>query len=565
MAKKKAPIQILMAFSEVAPFAKTGGLADVAGSLPAALGEFNCDVRVVMPFYNRFIERIAGIKLLLENLPVPFGSQSLAADVYHLSLDNGVAVYFIQRDEFFDRSHLYGSPKGDYFDNFQRFTYFSRAVLALCPGLQFKPNVVHAHDWQSGLVPAYLKHLYGPNEYWIDTASVFTIHNIAYQGQFSAELFPLTGLPAHFFSMNGMEFWGGINFMKAAIVCADAITTVSPRYCEEIQTREYGQGLEGVLQKNRSKLHGILNGADYNQWNPETDPYIAANYSRQNLDGKRVCKLDLLREAQLPESLMKRPLLGAISRLADQKGFDLLAAVSDQLVDQDIGLVILGVGENKYHRLLTDLAERYPEKVSVQLKFDERLAHKIEAGSDIFLMPSRYEPCGLNQIYSLRYGTVPIVRATGGLYDTIKPFSPAKGEGVGFSFDQYEADSFWRAFMEALTLFEQPETWQQIMQNGMAADFSWKSSALEYWELYKKTLAEKRRAAPRLRSGQAERRRKTEDRRQRTAGRKRKTEDRRQRTAGKKRKTEDRRQRTGVRRQKKVDTMYSLNSYRTVR
>jgi starch synthase len=494
MAKKKAPIQILMAFSEVAPFAKTGGLADVAGSLPAALRELKCDVRVVMPFYNRFIEKIAGIKLLLENLPVPFSSQSLAADVYHLILDDGVVVYFIQRDEFFDRSHLYGTPKGDYFDNFQRFTYFSRAVLALCPGLQFKPNVVHAHDWQSGLVPAYLRHLYGPNEYWSDTTSVFTIHNIAYQGQFSSELFPLTGLPAHFFSMDGMEFWGGINFMKAAIVCADAITTVSPRYSEEIQTIEYGQGLEGVLQKNRSKLHGILNGADYNQWNPETDPYIAANYSRQNLDGKRVCKLDLLREAQLPESLMNRPLLGAISRLADQKGFDLLAAVSDKLVDQDIGLVILGVGENKYHRLLTDLAERYPEKVSVQLRFDERLAHKIEAGADIFLMPSRYEPCGLNQIYSLRYGTVPIVRATGGLYDTIKPFSPAKGEGVGFSFDQYEADSFWRAFMEALTFFEQPETWQQLIQNGMTADFSWKSSALEYLELYKKTLAEKRRA-----------------------------------------------------------------------
>jgi len=497
MAKKKAPLRVLMAFSEVAPFAKTGGLADVAGALPSALSDVGCDVRIVMPFYNRFIEKIADKKLAVENLLVPLGSQVLAADIYYVRLDDGVVVYCIRRDEFFDRSYLYGTPKGDYFDNCQRFTYFSRAVLALCPEVEFKPNVVHAHDWQSGLVPAYLKHLYATDEYWAETASIFTIHNIAYQGQFAPELFPLTGLPAHFFSMDGMEFWGGINFMKAAIVCADVITTVSPRYSDEIQTKEYGQGLEGVLQLNRSRLYGILNGADYKEWSPETDPYIAANYSRHNLDGKRICKLDLLREVQLPERLMKRPLLGAISRLADQKGFDLLAAVLDKLVAQDIGLVILGIGDDKYQRMLTDAAARYPEKVSVRLKFDERLAHKIEAGADMFLMPSRYEPCGLNQIYSLRYGTVPIVRATGGLYDTIKPFSPARGEGVGFRFDKYEPDSFWRTLMKAFSLFNQHETWRQIMQNGMAMDFSWKSSALEYLALYEKALAGKQRAADR--------------------------------------------------------------------
>ena len=497
MAKKKAQLRILMAFSEVAPFAKTGGLADVAGALPSALSELGCDVRVVMPFYNRFIEKIADKKLSVENLSVPLGSQVLAADIYHVRLADDVVVYFIQRDEFFDRSYLYGTPKGDYFDNFQRFTYFSRAVLALCPEVQFKPDVVHAHDWQSGLLPAYLKHLYATDEYWAETVSVFTIHNIAYQGQFAPELFPLTGLPAHFFSMDGMEFFGGINFMKAAIVCADVITTVSPRYSDEIQTREYGQGLEGVLQQNRSRLQGILNGADYNEWNPETDPYIAANYSRHNLDGKRICKLDLLREVELPERLMNRPLLGGISRLADQKGFDLLAAVLDKLVAQDIGLVILGVGDDKYQKMLTDLATSYPEKVSVQLKFDERLAHKIEAGADMFLMPSRYEPCGLNQIYSLRYGTVPIVRATGGLHDTIKPFSLARGEGVGFSFDTYKPDAFWRALMEALAFFNQPEIWRQIMQNGMATDFSWESSAFEYLELYEKALAEKQRTEDR--------------------------------------------------------------------
>jgi starch synthase len=437
------------------------------------------------------------VKLAVENLLVPLGRQVLAADIYYVKLDDGVVVYCVRRDEFFDRSYLYGTSKGDYFDNFQRFTYFSRAVLALCPEVEFKPNVVHAHDWQSGLVPAYLKHLYADDEYWAETASIFTIHNIAYQGQFAAELFPLTGLPADFFSMDGMEFWGGINFMKAAIVCADVITTVSPRYSDEIQTREYGQGLEGVLQRNRSKLYGILNGADYEEWNPETDPYIAANYSRHNLDGKRICKLDLLREVQLPERLMNRPLLGAISRLADQKGFDLLAAVFDKLVDEDIGLVILGIGDDKYHRMLTDAAKLYPDKVSVQLKFDERLAHKIEAGADIFIMPSRYEPCGLNQIYSLRYGTVPIVRGTGGLYDTIKPFSQARGEGVGFRFDKYDPDSFWRALTEALSLFNQPEAWRLIMQNGMNMDFSWKSSALEYLALYEKAWTGKQRATVR--------------------------------------------------------------------
>jgi len=355
MAKKKAPLKILMAFSEVAPFAKTGGLADVAGTLPSALAELGCDVRVVMPFYNRFIEKIADIKLTVENLPVSLGNQTIATDIYTFPLNSGGDVYFIRRDEFFDRSHLYGTHKGDYFDNFQRFTYFSRAALALCPEVQFKPHVVHAHDWQSGLVPAYLKHTYATDQYWGETASVFTIHNIAYQGQFAPELFPLTGLPADFFSTDGMEFWGGINFMKAAIVCADVITTVSPRYSKEIQTREYGQGLEGVLQKNRSRLYGILNGADYGEWNPETDSYIAANYSAHNLEGKRICKLDLLREIKLPERLMSRPLLGAISRLADQKGFDLLVGVLDKLIVQDIGLVILGVGDDKYQKMLTDL------------------------------------------------------------------------------------------------------------------------------------------------------------------------------------------------------------------
>jgi starch synthase len=482
-----------MAFSEVAPYAKTGGLADVGGALPDALSALGCRVSLVMPFYNRFAEGLTAEAPLLEDVPVPLGSQVMTADVYRIKLSQAVDIYFVRRDEFFDRTYLYGTPKGDYFDNFYRFTYFCRAVLALCPAVQFQPDVVHCHDWQCGLIPAYLRLLYGKENYWAQTASMFTIHNIAFQGQFSGELFPETGLPKSFFGVDGIEFWGAMNFMKAAVVCADVVTTVSPRYSEEIQTEEYGYGLENVLKAHRHKLHGIMNGVDYETWNPKNDPFIAANYSRGNLDGKRICKLDLLREAKLPERLMNRPLLGLISRLADQKGFDLLAAVMDKLVAEDLGLVVLGRGEERYHNLLTELAKRYPGKIAIRLDFDECLAHKIEAGADIFLMPSRYEPCGLNQMYSLRYGTVPVVRATGGLYDSISSFDPTLGEGVGFRFNRYEPSAFWQAIKTALDLFYETATWQQIMMNGMAEDFSWQSSARQYMELYRQVVNERRR------------------------------------------------------------------------
>ena len=494
MSRKKSSLQILMVFSEIAPFAKTGGLADVGGALPRALSDLGCKVHLVMPFYNRYLEELNTEAPLVENLPVTFGSQVVSADVYQGKLTDAIDIYFIRRDEFFDRTYLYGTPRGDYFDNFHRFTYFCRAALALWPAVQIQPDVVHCHDWQCGLIPAYLKFLYGDEDYWAETVSMFTIHNLAYQGRFGAELYPITGLPASFFNISGMEFWGAMNFMKAGIVCADVITTVSPRYSKEIQTEEYGHGLEKVLQIHRRKLHGIINGADYETWNPENDPYIAANYSKGNLDGKRICKLDLLREAKLPERLMNRPLLGVISRLADQKGFDLLVAVMEKLVAEDLGLVILGLGAENYHTLLTELANRYPARVAVKLEFDERLAHKIEAGADIFLMPSLYEPCGLNQLYSLRYGTVPVVRATGGLYDTIHPFDPKKGEGVGFRFIKYEPSELWDAIKTAIDLFYKTEIWQQIMSNGMAEDFSWQSSARHYLNLYEKAVAGRKRA-----------------------------------------------------------------------
>jgi len=488
-----------MVASEVTPFAKTGGLADVAGTLPRALSELGCKLCIVMPFYNRFLEGVMVEGPVVENLPVPMGSIVIGAEIYRGQVNDAIDIYFVRRDEFFDRSYLYGTPKGDYFDNCQRFIFLCRATLSLCPAVKFQPDLVHCHDWQTALVPAYLKFLFGDEDFWAETASVFTIHNIAYQGQFGAELFPMTGLPGSFLSVGGIEFWGGMNFMKAGIVSADVLTTVSRRYSEEIQTKEYGHRLDGVLQVHREKLFGILNSADYEEWNPETDSFIAANYSRENLDGKRICKLDLLRTVKLPERIMNRPLLGIISRLADQKGLDLLAAVMEKIIGEDVGLVILGIGDERYHRLLTKMAERHPEKIAVRLDFDERLAHKIEAGADIFLMPSRYEPCGLNQMYSLRYGTVPVVRATGGLYDTISDFDPKLGEGVGFSFTDYEPAAFWDAIEMALSFFYKTTTWQLIMKNGMAKDFSWESSARQYLALYEKAVDSKRGRASQIR------------------------------------------------------------------
>jgi starch synthase len=493
MNKVSTPLRILMVSSEVVPFAKTGGLADVTGSLPVALSELGCQVAVVMPLYRRAVtEDLAG-EQIGEGLPVPLGSQIIPAEVWRGRLGDGIDVFFIGRDEFFDRTYLYGTPSGDYFDNAHRFAYFCRAVMALGPAVQYRPHLVHCHDWQSGLVPAYLRLVHARDPFWARTASMFTIHNIAYQGHFASDVFPVTGLPAPFFAIEGMEFWGGVNYMKAGIVCADVITTVSPRYSEEIRAAPAGHGLEGVLRANAHKLYGIINGADYGEWNPETDTLIAANYSAKNLGGKKKCKRDLLAATGLPARLMGRPLLGVVSRLADQKGLDLIAAVAEPVAAADLGLVILGTGEERYHEVFSQLAGRHPDHVAVYLGFDNGLAHKIEAGADMFLMPSRYEPCGLNQLYSLRYGTVPVVRATGGLYDTVKPFDPKRGEGVGFCFTRYEPDAFWDAIQRAAAVFERPAMWRQLMRNAMAMDFSWKSSARQYLALYEQVVAERQR------------------------------------------------------------------------
>jgi len=489
------PLKILFATPEAVPFAKTGGLADVAGALPKSLQALGCEIKLIMPYYRTVRDSGLPHQYLGREIEVSLGDEKLKADIYLGHLNQDIPVYFIGREEFFDRQSLYGTAKGDYFDNPERFIFFSKAALSFCQSMDFSPDIIHQHEWQTGLIPAYLKSLYQNDPLFSRSATVFTIHNIAYQGLFKKEKFSLTGLPQEMYSPEGIEFWERINFMKAGIVYADVINTVSKKYSEEIQTPEYGYGLEGILRKRKESLYGILNGVDYEDWDPSHDPHLIARYDAKDISGKKQCKMDLLKEFHLPSSLEQVPLLGMISRLADQKGFDLLMEISEALFALNIGFVLLGTGEQKYHDLLTQVAQKYPQKAGIRIAYDDRLAHKIEAGTDFFLMPSKYEPCGLNQIYSLKYGTIPVVRATGGLDDTITPYDPVTKKGNGFKFTRYDAKEFLNTIKAAINFYYQPERWRQLVQNAMAADFSWKRSAQSYLELYRKTLEKKRRSS----------------------------------------------------------------------
>ncbi len=484
-------LRVLFVTSEAVPFAKTGGLADVAGALPKFLQSLGCDVRVVMPYYRMVRDSGYPIQSLREEIEVPVGEETIKADLYRGQLNQEIPVYFIGRDEFFDREYLYSTPKGDYFDNAERFIFFTRAALTLSRHIGLSPEIIHHHEWQTGLIPAYLKSIYRSDPFFSRSADVFTIHNIAYQGLFKKEKFGLTDLPPEMYNPEGIEFWERINFMKAGIVYADVINTVSRKYSEEIQTGEYGYGLEGILRKRGQDVFGILNGVDYQDWDPSRDPQLAARYDLNDISGKKECKRDLLKEFHLPASLENFPLLGVISRLADQKGFDLLAEIIDELFTLNVGFVLLGTGEQKYHDLFNQVAVKYPGKAGIRIAYDDRLAHKIEAGADIFLMPSKYEPCGLNQIYSLRYGTIPVVRATGGLDDTIVNYDPATGGGNGFKFFRYDASECLEKIKTAISFYHQRERWRQLLRNAMTADFSWKRSAEAYFQLYHTALEKK--------------------------------------------------------------------------
>lgn len=481
-------MKILFASSEVFPFAKTGGLADVSGSLPSALASLGHEVAVVTPLYRATKATDHKLERDKRFLSVPFKERQWKTALFLSSSGPGPLVYFIQRDEFFDRSQLYGTPDGDYMDNHERFIFFSRSVIELAKLLSFHPDIVHCHDWQTGLIPVYLKSVYRNDPFFLKTRTVFTIHNLAYQGVFPRETMSVSGLPGELFSMKGLEFYGKMNFMKGGIVFADKITTVSKKYAQEIQTPEYGYGLDGVLKDRSRDVAGILNGVDYSSWAPRTDPYIAANYDAADLSGKSRCREELISLFGL-KGTGKAPVIGMISRLADQKGFDILAEAMDGLMKMDLRLVILGTGDAKYEKQYTELGKKHSGQLGVKVDFDNALAHKIEAGADMFLMPSKYEPCGLNQMYSLKYGTIPIVRATGGLDDTISEFNPETGKGNGFKFTAYSPAALIKAVKRARYLFGNNLLWAKIVQNAMNEDFSWKRSARQYEEIYRDAIA----------------------------------------------------------------------------
>ncbi len=484
MAKK---LQVLFVASEGVPFAKTGGLADIVGTLPRALKEQGAEVKVLMPCYGAVKQGKVPTVVVAEDLEVSLPHPlNLTFDLIAASPPE-FPFYFVVRDEFFERSQLYGTPKGDYFDNLERFAFFSAAVLPVCQTLDFKPDVIHCHDWQSSLALIYLKHRWQGEALLSRARGLLTIHNLAYQGLFPKYWYPMLGLDWSLFGIDGLEYYDQINLLKGGIVCADAINTVSPTYSEEIQTPEFGYGLEGVLRTRADDLYGILNGVDYTEWSPETDPHIPAKFSRKNFKGKAADKAALMEAFGLDPSKSETPILAMISRLADQKGFDLVAQVLPQLMARgDVMVVILGTGEERYHRWLEKEAPRYPGRLGVKIAFNNQLAHLMEAGADMFLMPSRYEPCGLNQIYSMKYGTIPVGRATGGLKDTIIPVNPKTGEGTGFLFEEYTAEAFLKALHTALADYENKKLWKKIMQNAMAQDFSWKVSARAYLDLYKR-------------------------------------------------------------------------------
>ena len=469
--------RVLLVSPEVVPFAKTGGLADVAGSLPKALAMHGNDVRVVLPRY-RGIEP----ERTLGDFPVMVGERKETAILREGSImarlgdeERRVPVYFLDNYHYFDRDNIYG-----YWDEAERYAFFCRAVVAMLRFLNWRPEIIHCNDWQSGPIPALLRQAEREDSFYSDIATVYTIHNLRYQGNFGSEVLKLLGLGPEYLTAERMEFYGELSYMKAGIVYADMVSTVSRTYAEEIQTPEFGERMEGVLRSRAEDLYGIVNGINYHEFNPGTDQRIYQRYS--DLEGKKANKYGLQGEMELP--LGDVPVFGLISRLVDQKGLDLISQIADELLGHDLQIVVLGSGDPHYEEMFRNLRERYPDKVGVYIGFNATLAQKIYAGSDMFLMPSRYEPCGLGQLISLRYGTIPIVRETGGLKDTITNYDPESRHGNGFSFREYDATEFLSTIRRSLGVYYDGQKWQGLVENALHSDFSWNRSATEYMGLY---------------------------------------------------------------------------------
>jgi len=474
--------KIVFIASEVYPFSKTGGLGDVLGSLPLALRDMGADVAVISPFYGRLSTGEYKLRLLFSRCPVGYPWQPITAEIYRADY-HGLPVYFVQRGEYFDRRFYYNTHDGDYFDNCERFIFFCRACLEWARRMDSAPALFHVHDWQAALTPAYLHYWKRIDPFWRNTKTMLTIHNLAFQGRFSSRLFENSGLPPEAWSMDGVEFWGDFNLLKAGIAYSDMVSTVSPTYAEEILTPEFGCGLEGILAKRKATLRGILNGADYSVWDPGNDRYLPCIYSPDDPSPKADCKKALFAELDLDPRLADRPLLGFIGRLRRQKGIDLLIDILPALMKMDLGVVVLGEGGLEYEARLMELMEEYPGRLAVRIGYTEDLAHRIQAGSDIFLMPSRYEPCGLTQIYALRFGTPPVATNLGGLSDTIVGYPHPKC--TGFTFPQATAEAFLASIEQAVSVFSKPREWARIRERAMRADFSWERAAKRYLEVYR--------------------------------------------------------------------------------
>ncbi|MBI2689378.1 MAG: glycogen synthase GlgA [Acidobacteria bacterium] len=471
--------KVMMVASEAAPFAKTGGLADVLGALPAALVRQGLSASVVMPKYRGI--HPDGIELVLADMPVWINNFRHRTDIWR-AYREGVTFYFVDAPWFYDRGGFYSSYGNDYMDNHLRFAVLSLAALGVARQIEH-PDILHSHDWQAALVPIYAKSWFGNDPRLAAMKHIFTIHNLGYQGRFGKPALGELGLDGSQFHMGELEFFGDLNLMKGAIIKADFVTTVSPTYAHEIQTPEHGFGLDGLLQERSGKLTGILNGVDYAEWDPETDKYLPANYNAAELEGKAKCKRAVLETFGFGAEAHGRPLIGVVSRFAEQKGFDLLHPIGDALKKEDVTVVALGSGEPHYEWIFHDLATRHHDNFRVWHGYNNGLAHLIEAGADMFLMPSRYEPCGLNQIYSLKYGTPPVVRATGGLDDTIE-------ESTGFKFGEYSPSALLGALRYALQCWRDQKAWHERMRLGMSKDFSWDRSAAEYAALYRHVLGD---------------------------------------------------------------------------
>ncbi len=476
-------MHIAFAASECVPFSKTGGLADVVGALPGALAGLGHRVTVYLPRYKQ--TKLPQAEPVLQSITVPFDDRYRFCSILDGGQQAAVQFYFIDYPPYFDRDFLYGTPLGDYSDNAERFALYSRAVLESTKILGV-PDIFHCHDWQAALVPILLRTLYAEDPAFRNVASIMTVHNIGYQGLFPPDILPLLMLPWDLFTIDKLEFYGKVNFLKGGLTFSDFVTTVSRKYSQEIQTSEYGFGLEGVLRTRSSTVTGILNGVDYSEWSPEVDKFIVANYSASDLTGKAKCKQDLLAQFGVVGADPSLPVIGIVSRFAAQKGFDLISQAADRLAREDMIVVALGTGDKPYEDLFRKLNKQFPNKFAIKIAYDNTLAHKIEAGADMFLMPSRYEPCGLNQIYSLKYGTVPVVRATGGLDDTIENWEPRTGKGTGFKFSEYTGEALLATIRAAIQAFHRQTSWQKLMRNGMSKDFSWTASAQEYVKVYER-------------------------------------------------------------------------------